>query len=821
MAQRFEGTIGDDWRDSEPWWPPEPEPPAGAPNVVLVVLDDVGFAQLGCYGSDIATPNIDRLAAERRAVLELPHHRAVLADALVPAHRPQPPPQRHGPRRRPRDRAIPGYSGDIPRENGFLSEILRAAGVRDVRGRQVAPHARRRDAHGRRPQLAGRSGAGFDRWYGFHGGETHQFVPDAATATTTRSSRRARSTRATTSARISPTARSSSCPTCATSTTEQPFFLLLRDRRVPLTAPRATGLDRALPRAVRRRVGRVARARRSPASSATGIIPPGTALSPRPAWVPAWDDLHAPDQAVAARFMECFAAFLSYTDDADRPRARRSSSETGDLDNTMIVLVSDNGASSEGGVHGSINDARIVEPRRRPVARSCAPASTSSAARPCTTTIRGAGPWPATRRSGAGSARSTRAASPIRASCAGRDALARRGAAASAASSRTRSTCSRPSSSSSGSRRPSEIDGVAQRTDRRHELRVPPPRRRRRRARAARHAVLRDARLPRRSTTEGWKAVTFKSARHDVRRRPTTPTRPSTTTCGSCTTWPRTRRRPRDLAERRARTARRARRPVVGGGGAQPGAPARQPHRSTRSCNPRPAPVRGTRDRYVYRPFGAPVPESVAVNVPQPLAPITADVDIADGRRRRGRAARDGLACSAGRRSALLDGRLRYVHNLYGKERHAVIVRHRRSAPGRHALGFRVHEDRRARRAPARCSCDGEVVGEGDIPHFTPTSFNDTGAGLTLRLRARPRDRRRLRRAVPVQRRSCTASSSTCGASRTANPKPVRSDHAEQCTPALGASGAGALGPSLAAPRPSSDARLSSGRGTARRAAAR
>ena len=59
----FAGVIGPTWRESTPWWPPEPAPPAGAPNVVLVVLDDVGFAQLGCYGSDIETPNIDRLAA--------------------------------------------------------------------------------------------------------------------------------------------------------------------------------------------------------------------------------------------------------------------------------------------------------------------------------------------------------------------------------------------------------------------------------------------------------------------------------------------------------------------------------------------------------------------------------------------------------------------------------------------------------------------------------------------------------------------------------------------------------------------------------------
>src|SRR5262249_17875020 len=56
------GKIGRDWRDSVPWWPPEPVAPAGSPNIALVVLDDVGFAQLGCYGSDIETPVLDSLA---------------------------------------------------------------------------------------------------------------------------------------------------------------------------------------------------------------------------------------------------------------------------------------------------------------------------------------------------------------------------------------------------------------------------------------------------------------------------------------------------------------------------------------------------------------------------------------------------------------------------------------------------------------------------------------------------------------------------------------------------------------------------------------
>src|SRR4029450_946489 len=63
QLERFEGVIGRTLADSEPWWPERPHPGEDAPNVVVVLLDDLGFAQLGCFGSSIATPNIDRLAA--------------------------------------------------------------------------------------------------------------------------------------------------------------------------------------------------------------------------------------------------------------------------------------------------------------------------------------------------------------------------------------------------------------------------------------------------------------------------------------------------------------------------------------------------------------------------------------------------------------------------------------------------------------------------------------------------------------------------------------------------------------------------------------
>ena len=87
-------------------------------------------------------------------------------------------------------------------------------------------------------------------------------------------------------------------------------------------------------------------------------VPRAPSCRPRPPWVPAWADLAPEDQAVAARFMECFAGFLSHAD-AQIGRVLAFIEELGERDNTIVVLVSDNGASAEGGERGSINDARL------------------------------------------------------------------------------------------------------------------------------------------------------------------------------------------------------------------------------------------------------------------------------------------------------------------------------------------------------------------------------------------------------------------------------------------------------------------------------
>jgi len=348
------GRIGRDWRDSEPWWPPEPQAPDGAPNVVLVVLDDVGFAQLGCYGSDIATPAIDGLAA--RGVRLANFHTTALCSptrACLLTGRNH---HRSG-MGRVADLAVgfPGYWGKPTRENGYLSEMLRDRGYATyaVGKWHLTPDDEINMAASRASWPLGR---GFDRWYGFHGGETHQFVP--ALYHDNHSVRPPKELEDGYHLTEDLVDRAVTFVSDLRAVDQgRPFFLYFATGAChsPHQAPvdwisRYAGVFDGgwdeMRHAIHRR------------QLSSGIIPPGTALSPRPAWVSAWDDLDADARRLAARFMECFAGFLSHTDD-QIGRLLSFLDDLGELDDTVVILVSDNGASAEGGAEGSINDIRM------------------------------------------------------------------------------------------------------------------------------------------------------------------------------------------------------------------------------------------------------------------------------------------------------------------------------------------------------------------------------------------------------------------------------------------------------------------------------
>ena len=355
QEREFHGRIGRDWRDSEPWWPPVASPPPGAPNVVLVVLDDVGFAQLGCYGSPIATPVIDGLAAWRacdwRTSTPPPCARPSRACLLTGRNH-----HRSG-MGRVADLAVgfPGYWGRPPRENGYLSEILRQEGYATyaVGKWHLSPENETDMASSRATWPLAR---GFDRWYGFHGGETHQFVPALYHDNHAVRPPRRMEDGYHLSADLADRAIEFVADLRAVDT-GRPFFLYLCPGAChsPHHAPSEwieryrgafdSGWDEWRDRVFARQLE-------------LGIVPEGTELSARPPWVPAWDDLGDVERELAARFMECFAGFLSYTD-AQLGRVLSFLEDVGDRENTLVVLVSDNGASSEGGSQGSINDIRL------------------------------------------------------------------------------------------------------------------------------------------------------------------------------------------------------------------------------------------------------------------------------------------------------------------------------------------------------------------------------------------------------------------------------------------------------------------------------
>ncbi len=355
MGEVVEGRIGRDWRESQPWWPPEPTAPAGAPNVVMIVLDDVGFAQLGCYGSDIETPVIDALAGDgvrlanfhttslcspTRACLLTGrnHHRSAMgrvADLAV---------------------GFPGYWGKPPRENGFLSEILRASGYATyaVGKCHLSPEDETNMAASRATWPLAR---GFDRWYGFHGGETHQFVPalyhDNHCVRPPTSDEDGYHL----SEDLVDRARTFLGDLRAVDA-DRPFFLYfaLGACHSPHQPPLRwrehyrgrfdRGWDEWRERTFERQI-------------AEGLLPARTMLSERPSWVRAWDSLEAGQRRVAARFMEAYAGFLSHADE-QVGRLLAFLEDLGERDNTIVVVVSDNGASAEGGAEGSINDVRLT-----------------------------------------------------------------------------------------------------------------------------------------------------------------------------------------------------------------------------------------------------------------------------------------------------------------------------------------------------------------------------------------------------------------------------------------------------------------------------
>jgi arylsulfatase A-like enzyme len=354
MARDDQQVIGRTAKESQPRFPARPRP-AGAPNVVVVLLDDTGFAQLGPFGSEIETPTIDRLAAEglrynrfhvtalcspsRASLLTGRNHHAVgmgfLADLPM---------------------GFPGYTARIPRTAASLARILRDAGYNTMAvGKWHLNPRDDRSASG--PFETWPLGQGFERYYGFLHGDANHWTPTlVADNHYVDPPRRPEEGYHLTEDLVDTAIRMVVDQKHATP--DKPFFLYLAPGAMhaphhvrPEWSDRYRGRfddgwDRGRDRVFARQLS-------------SGVVPAGTVLPPRPSWVQAWDELSAPEQQLFARFQEVFAGFLTHFDH-ELGRLVASLEQLGVLDDTIVMLTSDNGASAEGGRVGSINEHRFA-----------------------------------------------------------------------------------------------------------------------------------------------------------------------------------------------------------------------------------------------------------------------------------------------------------------------------------------------------------------------------------------------------------------------------------------------------------------------------
>jgi arylsulfatase A-like enzyme len=358
----FSGYIGRTTDESSPAWPQPARPVPGSPNVLTIVLDDTGFGQLGCYGSPIATPNFDALAGNglrynnmhttalcspsRSCILTGRNHHSNGMAAITELAS-----------------GYPGYNGIVPFENGFLSEMLLGHGYSTFMvGKWHLTPSNQETAAG--PYDRWPLARGFERFYGFLGGDTSQWYPDLVYD----------------NHQVEPPATPDEgyhltedlidksiqfIADAKQADPDKPFYLHLcfGATHAPHHVPREWA-DKFAGRfddgwdAYREKV--FARQKE------LGIAPADAKLSRHDPDVPEWGSMSEPARKLASRMMEVFAGFLSHTDH-HLGRLLDFLRQHGYLDNTIVMVISDNGASAEGGPTGTTNEAQFFNNAQEPL----------------------------------------------------------------------------------------------------------------------------------------------------------------------------------------------------------------------------------------------------------------------------------------------------------------------------------------------------------------------------------------------------------------------------------------------------------------------
>ncbi len=352
--ETFNGTISTTVATSVPDFETIAHPGEDAPDVVVVVLDDLGFAHLGCYGSPIDTPTFDRLAAgglrysnfhvtplcspTRAALLTGRNHHTVGMRAISNFNT-----------------GFPHMRGHVSNAAATMAEVLGAAGYATLAvGKWHL--CQMGDASAAGPYDQWPLARGFDRYYGFLDGETDQFSPELTYD----------------NHRVEPPKTPEQGYHLSEDLVDQaigfihdtvsirpdrPYFLYLAfgATHAPHQAP-ASYLEK-----YRGRFDAgwdVARAEIFARQLELGVVPEGTELAPRNPGVEPWDELSENQQKLAIAMQEAFAAFLDHTD-AQLGRLIDDLEALGRLNNTIVVVLADNGASQEGGPFGVLHEMKF------------------------------------------------------------------------------------------------------------------------------------------------------------------------------------------------------------------------------------------------------------------------------------------------------------------------------------------------------------------------------------------------------------------------------------------------------------------------------
>ena len=348
----FDGKIDKTYKDSEAAWQNPVAAPEGAPNVLVILLDDVGFGQTSTFGGLIPTPNLDKLASEglrynrfhttaicgpsRAALLTGRNHHDTGNGFLMEWAT-----------------GFPNYSTMLPKSTATIGELLKGNGY------TTSWYGKNHNTPDWETTVAGPfdrwpTGMGFEYFYGFNAGETHQFYPvifentiavepdkspeegyHFMTDMTDKAIARMRFSKS-----VAP---------------KKPFFMyfapgamhaphhVTAEWRDKFKGKFDMGWDKYREQVFAQQ-------------KKMGIVPPDTKLTERPDWVPAWDSLSDEQKKVYAAFYENFAGYFAFTDH-EVGRLLDAVKELPDADNTLVIyIVGDNGASAEGGPDGTLNE---------------------------------------------------------------------------------------------------------------------------------------------------------------------------------------------------------------------------------------------------------------------------------------------------------------------------------------------------------------------------------------------------------------------------------------------------------------------------------